>query len=104
MLLQRRPDRLQAHAALGVLRDLEHVHVLDREVVVAELEVAAHALEVRRLERRHERLLVGDVALDLADRGVEQQRGVVRLRRVLRRDAVVLLLEVVDELAGSPGC
>ena len=65
---------------------------------MVELEAAAHRLELRLLERGHEGLLVGDVAFDLRQRRVEEQRCVVTLRGVLRGDAAEFLFELSDEL------
>src|SRR5262245_35611571 len=72
VILQRRRDGLQRYPAFRVLGDLEDMHILDREVVVAELEAAAQGLEVGALQRGHERLLVGDVPFHLRDRRVEE--------------------------------
>src|SRR5688572_33445407 len=76
-VVQDRADRLVHQAAGSVLADELQVVVLDRELVAAELEVAAYALEVGGLERRAQRLLVLDASLHLAHRRVDEQRGVV---------------------------
>src|SRR5579871_139945 len=95
-------DGLHVHAALRVLVGLEDVHVLNRKVIVSELEFAAHRVEVGRFESRLERLLVGDAALDLGKRRVEQLSRVVGLRGILRRNALVAGFEVGHEfLAGG---
>src|SRR3990170_2828924 len=86
-------------AAVVVLADELQVVVLHRELVRAELELAAYALEVGGPQRGAQRVLVLDPALDLADRGIHQHRRVVARSRVAGRQALVLLLELGDELA-----
>ena len=74
------------------------MQVLDREVVGVVFEIAAQRFEISRLQRRHERFLVGHVAFDFGERRVDQQSRVIGLRRVLRRNALVLCFKVGDEL------
>ena len=66
-------------------------------MVVVELKRAAERLEVGFLERRAQRVLVGKVALDGTHRAVDQQRGVVGLEGVRRRNGVVLFHIFLDE-------
>src|SRR5713226_8135037 len=77
--------QLDVQAAVGTHVDHAGVGVLDRLVVMIELEGAAHALEIRFLERGAEGVLVPDVAFHLAHRGVEQHDRVVGHGGVARR-------------------
>src|ERR1700730_6119620 len=54
--------------AVLALRRLHQIEVLDRIVIVAELEIAAQRLEVRFLERGAHGVLVGKVAFDGGNR------------------------------------
>src|SRR5690606_3158415 len=95
--LERSGDFLEVEPALIVLDDFKYGQVLDGEVVVAELEVAAHRREVGLLQGRHEGGLVFDVALDLLYGRIEQLRSVIALRGKIRGDAFVFLLELGHE-------
>src|SRR5262245_38850238 len=83
--------------AVGALRYLDQVEILDRIVVGVELERAAQRLEVGLGERGSECVLVGGRALGLLQRAVDELRGIVGLERVARRDRVVFLLVGRDE-------
>src|SRR5882762_9656912 len=73
---------LHRELAVGRLDRLEQVEVLDREVVHVVLVRPACRLVVGLSHRRDHALLVGEVGLDGADRGVDQQDAVVALRAV----------------------
>src|ERR671914_1873842 len=72
-----------AFRRLGVLDRPQQVEVLDRVMVVVELEVPAYRLVVRLAHRGHHALGVLDVALDRAHRGVDEKNAVVALRAVV---------------------
>src|SRR5262249_75742 len=74
---ERLADGLVGDAAASVLVDLAQVVVLDREVVLVEAEFSARRVEFGFGERLAQRLLVLDLAADLLDRGIDQQRHVV---------------------------
>src|SRR2546423_4889825 len=81
-LLEDGAGQLDVKAAVRALVDDAGVVVLDRLVVVVELERSAHALEIGLLQGSAERVLVLEVALHLAHRGVEQHGRVVSHRGV----------------------
>src|SRR5882672_2896357 len=80
-ILEDRAHGLVDEAPLRVLADHAQVVVLDRVLVAVESEGTAHRLELGGLERPAHRFLVLDPALDLAHRRIDQQRGVIALRR-----------------------
>src|SRR5574337_870014 len=92
-------DDLGLVAAVGALRDLGQVEVLDGIMVGVEAELAAQRLEVGLHQRRAQRVLVAGVALGLAQRAVDQQRGVVSLERIGSGHRVVGVLVGGDEAA-----
>src|SRR5690606_41066581 len=67
------------------------------EVVGIELERTAHRLEVGFAQRGNESVFVGEVALHLAQCGIQQAGGVVRLSGVHGRCALVCLFKGLDE-------
>ena len=68
--------------AVGALRHLHQIEVLDRIVVGVELEGAAQRLEVGLLQRGAQRVLVVGLAAGRLQRRVDQQRRVIGLERV----------------------
>src|SRR5712675_1422234 len=66
------------------LDGLQQVEVLDRVVVVVELELAADRVVVRLVHCRRERLGVFQVAFGGAHRRVDEQDRVVALRAIVR--------------------
>src|SRR6187431_1255344 len=81
-------------AVIGLFDPLQD-DVLDRKIVVVELEVATQRLEVRLFQCSAE--LVGIFRSSFPQRGVEQKDGVILEHGELRRVAPVLLAEVGDE-------
>src|SRR3954469_1636674 len=90
---QHRAKRLVRNAPVRAFADDLQVVVLHRELVTAELEVAAHALEVGGAQRVPHGVLVLDLPLHLADRGIDQERRVVARRGIASRQALVFALE-----------
>src|SRR5207244_3406572 len=78
--------------AVGALGDLHQIEILDRVVVGVELELAAQRGEIRLHERSAQRVLVVGFATGHLKRRVDQQCGVIGLRRVAARHGVVFLL------------
>src|ERR1017187_7573684 len=72
--------------AVGALDDFDQIEVLDRVVVRVELEAAAQRGEVGFLHRCPQRVFVGTVAFRQLERAVYQERGIVGLECVGRRD------------------
>src|SRR5882672_100185 len=68
VVLDDRGDGLEYELAFGVLDHVLEIEGLDREVVVAELEVAAHRLEVGFFQRFLQRIFIRDVALGGVER------------------------------------
>src|ERR1700674_152123 len=97
IVLEHLLDDLGLELAVGAFGDLDQVEVLDRIVIGVEPEAAAQRLEVGLLQRNAQRVLVGEVALDGADRAVDQQRGVIGLECIARRHGAVFLLVGCDE-------
>src|SRR5690349_21731864 len=85
VILEHHAAILQLQLPRAVLDDLVQVEVLDGEVVVVVLERPAHRLEVRLAELPAQGVLVLDLAAHALDGGVQEQRGVVGLGRVVRR-------------------
>src|ERR1043165_1445664 len=86
VLLERLLHDVHGDAVLVVGLDrLQQVEVLDRVLVVVELELAAHRVVVRLAHLAHQRLRVLQVALGAAHRRVDQHDGVVALRAVVGR-------------------
>src|SRR5262249_17367517 len=83
---------------VALLHRILQIEILDRDVIGAELEVAAHGLEVRFLHLLAHLVLLAEVALDRRDRAVEQSDGVVGLGAVERGRKLVLRLVIGDEL------
>src|SRR5438874_12261397 len=86
-------------APLAVLDQRAHVVILDRRAVRRLLPRPARGLGAlgRLHQRGAERLRVLDLALRVAHRLVDDQRGGVALLGEERRQALVLLLELGDE-------
>lgn len=98
VLQDRFAERPVDQAALAVAADGAHEVVLDRVLVGVELERPAHRVELRRTQRLAHRVLIFQLALDVAHRRIDQQGGVVPLRRKHRRHAFVFVLELGHEL------
>src|SRR5712691_9529810 len=81
-----------------VLLHLHDVEVLDREVVVVELERTAHRLEVGLAQRGAHGVLVLALAAHIRNRRVDELDGVVAERSEGGGQAVVLRGERGDEL------
>ncbi len=79
------------------LLDARYVHVLDRVVVLVELERAARRVDGERAHRLEEAVPVLDVALVLLDRGARPQAGGVGRFGEPGRQPLVLLGERIDE-------
>src|SRR5690606_28032917 len=96
---QRGVDFFQHDVATLALYRLESIVVLDGHVVVIELERASHRLEFvpGRFDRLRKRLLVGYVAVQLADRNVQQIARIIGCGGVHAGRAVVFLFESFDE-------
>ncbi len=77
-------DGVEDIFALRVLLDFLEIEVLDRDVIVAELEVAAHGFEVGLLHLFAPLVLLGKVPFDRGDGTVDQRRRVVALGAVVR--------------------
>src|ERR1043165_1286206 len=88
-------DRLEHDLAVRILDGVLQIEILNRDVVVAELEGAAHRLEVGLFHRLAQRLLVGNAALGAVQGRVDQEGGVVALRAIERGTRAVVLLDVV---------
>src|SRR2546429_2197310 len=101
VLLEDGADLAVDDAPVLVLDEFAHVVVLDRRAIRRFLEVPARAVRaLRRLhQRRMERFLVLDLALRVAHRLVDDERRGVALLGKERRQPLVLLLELGDELA-----
>src|SRR6185295_15209597 len=85
VLLERLLQDLHGDAVLVVrLYRLQQVEVLDRVLVVVELELATHRVVVRLAHFLDQRLGVLQVALGAAHGGVDQHDRVVTLRAVER--------------------
>src|SRR3954468_11670151 len=101
VVLQDSGDLFVDDATLAVLHQGAHVVVLDRGAVRRLLPRAARRF--RALGRLHqsgaESLRILDLALRVLHRLVDDQRRGVSLLRVQRGNALVLLLEFLDELA-----
>src|SRR3954470_16675842 len=99
VFLERLLQDLHGDAVLVVgLHRLQEIEVLDRMLVVVELELAAHRVVVRLAHFLDQRLDVLEVALGAAHGGVDQHDRVVALRAIERRRVTELLFEVGDVL------
>ena len=81
-----------------ILRGLLQIKILDREVVVIVLEVAASGLEIGFAQRGANFILLAHVAFDGIDRARDQHDRVVGLLAVEARIGVVLFQKIADEL------
>jgi hypothetical protein len=88
-------NRLEAKI-VALLHHVLQIEILDRNVIWAELEVAAHRLEVGFLDRFAECIFVGRVAFGLFECAVDQTDCIVRLSAVDRWGQLVLGLIVGD--------
>src|SRR5437667_12436853 len=93
-VLEYRSHGLVDEAPLRILPHHAEVVVLDRVLVAVEPERTAHRLELRRLERLAHGFRVLDPALNFANRGIDEERGVVALRGVYGGTPLVLLIEL----------
>src|ERR1700760_2331054 len=86
-------DGLERQGAVGVLHHVLQIEILNRDVVVAVSEGAAHRLEIGLFHRRLHRVLLAQIAVDRDHPAVDQRNGVVSLRTLERRaQARVLFL------------
>ena len=92
-------DCFEHHLAVGVLHGILQIEVLDRNVVVAELEAAAHGFEVGLFHRLAHRLLVACIPVGGLECGINQECRVIGLRAIERRTRAVVLLDVVGDVA-----
>src|ERR1700722_4749063 len=86
------------HVVVALFHQILQVEILDRNMVVAELEVAAQRLEVGLFHRLAQSFFVRQIAMDGGHRAVEQRRCVVGLGAVIRRPLLVLGDVFGDEL------
>src|SRR5215211_302917 len=89
----------QRELALGILDHVLEVEILDRDVVVAIFERAAHRLEVDLFHRGLHLVLLGRVALDRHHGAVDQLCCVIGLCAVEGRAQAGMLLAVVGDEA-----
>ena len=97
MIAEDRTHRLVGHPPLRILADHAQHIVLHRVVVAVELELAAHRFEALGLQRLLQGSLVVQIALDVAHGSVDQQRCIVALRGIKRRQPAVFLFEIGNE-------
>src|SRR3954447_15871492 len=91
IVLEHLLDDLSLELAVGALGNLDQIEVLDRIVVGVELEPPTQRAELGLHHGGPQRLAVGDVTLYLAHGAVDEERRVIGLERVGRRDGAELL-------------
>ena len=84
IILDNRGNGLE-DVVVALLHHILQVEVLDRDVIGAELEVAANRLEIGFLHLLAHLVFLGEVALDRDNRAFEQSEGVIGLGAVERR-------------------
>src|SRR5579862_3816358 len=82
VVLDDRREGVQRVAAIVILPRFLKVEILDGQVIVAELEAAAHRLEIGLFHLLAHAFLVAQVAVHGGDRVVEQCHGVVGIRPI----------------------
>src|SRR3954468_7083487 len=95
VVLDNSGNGFQRKLAIGVLHHVLQIEVLDRDMVLAVFERAAHRLEIRLLHLGAHCVLLGGVAVHRRHGAVDQLRGIIGLRAVKARTQVGVLLAVV---------